>query len=154
MGSFKLGIGALAALGSVVVYTWGSRASVTRFPGLSPLGRTAITVTSAAVISAGVAAVNAAMGGAGPDWAAFGAPEWAALGLYGIGSLAISQLLWIMAVGKLGIGMSSLHLNAVPFYVMVIQFALGHGWNWAQAFGAAVVVLGVVIAQGLLKIRR
>ena len=59
-----------------------------------------------------------------------------------------------LAFGLLGIGIASLHMNAVPFYVMLISFALGGTWNWAQAAGAAIVVLGVAVAQGVLPRRR
>jgi drug/metabolite transporter (DMT)-like permease len=45
-------------------------------------------------------------------------------------------------------------MNAVPFYVMLITFALGGAWNWAQAIGAAIVVAGVFVAQGLLTPRQ
>ena len=49
----------------------------------------------------------------------------AALAVFALGSLALSQILWIISVGRLGIGLASLHINAVPFYVMLILFALG-----------------------------
>lgn len=154
MGSLTLGFGALAALGSVVAYTWGSRATVTSFPSLSPVGRTAITVTGAAIVACMVSVVYFSFGGDSPDWAEIGWPEIGALGLYGAGAIAVSQLLWIMAVGQLGIGMSSLHLNAAPFYVMILLFLLGGAWSWPQAIGAAVVGLGVLIAQGILRLSR
>ena len=50
--------------------------------------------------------------------------------------------------------MSALHINLTPFYVMVFMLALGGGWSWLQALGAALVALGVVIAQGLIPIGR
>lgn len=154
MGSMGLGLGALAAFGSVLAFTWGSRATVTSFPTLTPLGRTTITVTGAAVLMSVIAMVYSAAGGPATQWQALGAPEWGALLLFGVGSLAISQVLWIMAVGQLGIGLSSLHMNAVPFYVMLIMFALGAGWNWPQAYGAVIVAIGVLIAQGLIRLPR
>jgi drug/metabolite transporter (DMT)-like permease len=43
-----------------------------------------------------------------------------------------------------------MHMNAVPFYTMLMVFALGGAWNWWQTAGAAVVVLGALIAQGLI----
>ena len=144
MGDLALGLGALAA------YTWGSRATVTAFPGLTPIGRTAITVTGAALATASAALIHAGLGAPAANWAAFGWPEFGALMIFGVGSIAISQLLWIMAVGRLGIGMSSLHLNATPFYVMIFLFALGGEWIWAQALCAAIVGLGVLIAQGIV----
>jgi drug/metabolite transporter (DMT)-like permease len=81
-----------------------------------------------------------------------GLQELGALAVFAIGGLAISQVLWIMAIGSLGIAMSSLHINATPFYVMLILFAMGGAWQWTQAFAAAVVGLGVLIAQGILPI--
>ncbi len=152
MGSLSIGIGALAALGSVLAFTWGSRATVTAFPTLTPIGRTAITVTGAAIVASVAALAYSAVGGPPTDWAALGVREVSALMLFGVGSLAISQVLWIVAVGRLGIGMSSLHMNAVPFYVMLILFLLGQGWNWPQAIGAAVVGVGVLIAQGFIRL--
>jgi drug/metabolite transporter (DMT)-like permease len=62
-------------------------------------------------------------------------------------SLSISQFLWIKGVGKLGIGIASFHLNGAPFFVMIILLLLGGGWNWQQAMGALILVLGVVISQ-------
>ncbi len=93
-------------------------------------------------------------GGPAVDWSGIGPPEIAALVAASIGSIALSQTLWIVSVGLLGIGIASLHMNAVPFYVMLITFAMGGAWNWAQAAGAAIVVLGVCIAQGLIPLRR
>lgn len=147
-----LGWGAAAAFGSVLAFTWGSRATVAQFPHLTPLARTALTVTGAAIASAVIAGGHMALGGAGPDWARLGLPEWGALAVYGIGSLAISQILWIVAVGRLGIGLSALHSNAVPFYVMLILLAFGQGWNWVQAGGAVLVAAGVLVAQGLVRL--
>ncbi len=152
MGDLALGLGALAALSSVIAYTWGSRATVTAFPGLTPLGRTAITVTGAAATAAAAALAHTALGGASPDWAAIGWTELGALALFGIGGMALSQLFWIMSVGRIGIAMSTLHLNAAPFYVMIFLYALGGTWNWTQALGAAVVGIGVLVAQGLIPL--
>jgi membrane protein YdbS with pleckstrin-like domain len=43
-------------------------------------------------------------------------------------------------------------MNATPFYVMLILFAMGGAWNWTQAFAAAIVGLGVLIAQGVIPL--
>ena len=85
-----------------------------------------------------------------PDWGAIGWKEFGGLAVFGIGSLAVSQLLWIVAVGRIGIGAASMHMNAVPFYVMVMVFLAGGPWNWGQTLGAAIVVTGALIAQGLI----
>jgi drug/metabolite transporter (DMT)-like permease len=149
-----LGIGALAAFGSVFAFTWGSRATVTAFPDLTPLGRTAITVAGAGISMTVLALAYSQMGGPPVEWESIGWPEVSALVAASIGSIALSQTLWIVSVGLLGIGIASLHMNAVPFYVMLITFALGGSWNWAQAAGAAIVVLGVAVAQGFIPLRR
>lgn len=147
-GGLQIGVGALAAFGSVLAFTWGSRATVKAFPDLTSIGRTALTVAGASIAMSVVALAYTAWAGTVIDWSAMGAPQWGALALFGVGSLGISQVLWIIAVGRLGIGIASMHMNAVPFYVMVIMFALGAGWNWLQAFAACIVVIGVLIAQG------
>jgi hypothetical protein len=37
---------------------------------------------------------------------------------------------------------------------MLILFAFGAAWNWQQALGAAVVGLGVLVAQGIIPLNR
>lgn len=146
----SLGMGAALCFVSVVVYTLGSRLTVTSFVALSPLGRTTVTLTGAAMATT-VAASGAALAGASaPQWQALGWTELGALAIFAIGGLAISQFLWVRSVGHLGIALSSLHINATPFYVMLIMFALGGHWSWSQAAAAALVGLGVLVAQGLV----
>ncbi len=144
-----LGLGALMSFASVLVYTLGSRMTVTSFPDLSPLGRTTVTLTGAAVVTTVAACIAAFAGAPAPQWAALGWRELGAFAIFAIGGLAISQVLWIRSVGHLGIALSSLHINATPFYVMLILFALGGAWNWAQTAAAVVVGVGVLIAQGV-----
>lgn len=152
-GKLQFGLGALIMFGSVILFTVGSRLTVTAFPAASPLGRTTITLTAAALITVAAALADAARGGPRADWAAMDLKAWGALALFGIGGLALSQLLWIKALGRLGIALSSLHLNATPFYVMLILFALGGSWNWWQALGAALVAIGVLAAQNIFSRR-
>jgi drug/metabolite transporter (DMT)-like permease len=148
-----LGLGALAALASVLCYTWGSRETVRALPGLTSLGRSAVTVAGAAVVMLIAALADGVVRDAWPDWNSIGLREFSGLAIFGIGSMAVSQLLWIVSVGRIGIGAASLHMNAVPFYVMLIVFLLGGAWNWWQAAGAVIVVTGAMVAQGLLKFR-
>ena len=68
--------------------------------------------------------------------------------IFSLPAIAISQLLWIWAAGRLGILLASLHMNAVPFYVMaIVVMFLGDPWRWDQAIGAVFVVTGVLLAQ-------
>lgn len=149
-GKVDFGLGVLAALASVTLYTWGSRETVKALPELSPLGRVAITVAGCAVVALITALGDGLARGNWPDWAAIGPVEFGGLAIFGIGSMAVSQLLWIISVGRIGIGAASMHMNAVPFYVMLMVFLLGGPWNWGQTLGAAVVVTGALIAQGLI----
>jgi drug/metabolite transporter (DMT)-like permease len=151
-GGLSFGIGALLCLASVLTFTFASRWTVTALPGLSPLGSTSLTVCGAAITGTAFALIGSVFGLPGPNLAAFGLTEFAALTIYGVGGLAISQLLWIIAVGSLGIAMSALHINLTPFYVMIFMLALGGSWSWLQAAGAALVAIGVLIAQGMIKL--
>lgn len=153
-GGLSFGIGALLCLASVITFTLASRWTVTALPGLTPLGSTSLTVCGAAITGTAFALIGLAFGLPGPNLSAFGLTEFTALTIYGVGGLAISQLLWIVAVGRLGIAMSSLHINLTPFYVMVFMLALGGTWSWVQALGAALVAIGVLVAQGLISLPR
>lgn len=148
IGDVTIGLGAVAAFASVVLSSWGSQRTVADLRALSVLGRTTVTTAGAAALLLAIWAVGGAAGTMTVNWAAFGPAEIAALAVYGIGSLALTQLLWIVSVERLGIGIASLHINAAPFYVMVFAVLTGAAWNAAQATGAVIVVLGVLIAQG------
>lgn len=153
-GGMNLGLGALLCFGSVVTFALGSRLTVTAFPSETPLGRTAVTLTGAAVAALAVAGGQVATGVPGPDFSAWGWGEIGAILLFSVGALGISQVMWIMSVERLGIGLSALHINAAPFYVMIILFGLGSPWNWVQAGAAALVGFGVLIAQGIIPLGR
>lgn len=152
-GGVNLGLGAGLCFLSVVFFALGSRLTVTAFPNETPLGRTAITLTGAAVAVLAASGAQWAVGGPAPTFAAWGWAEIGAVLLFSVGALGIAQVLWIMSVERLGIGLSALHINAAPFYVMLILFGMGQPWDWVQAGAASVVVLGVLIAQGILPIR-
>lgn len=153
-GGPSLGLGALYCFASVVSFTLGSRLTVTAFPDQSPLGRTAVTLTGATIATLAVVLAQTAAGVPLPGFAAWGWPEVGAMLLFSVGAVGIAQVLWIMAIGRIGIGLTTLHMNATPFYVMLILFAAGGSWNWSHALAAAIVGLGVLIAQGMLPLSR
>jgi drug/metabolite transporter (DMT)-like permease len=116
------------------------------------LGQTTITLVGGAVAMSIVFLATVPFGIAqGPNMAAMGGREWAALLIFVMGSLTLSQVFWVIGVGRLGIAMAALHINATPFYVMLMAVMLGGAWNWWQAAGAALVGFGVIVAQGLPK---
>lgn len=151
-GGMTLGLGALLCFCSVVTFALGSRLTVTAFPDQSPIGRTAVTLTGASIATGVLALAQFAWATPAPDFSGWGWKEVAAILLFSVGSLGLSQVAWIMSVERLGIGLSALHINAAPFYVMLILFALGAEWDWVQAGAAALVGVGVLIAQGILPL--
>lgn len=153
-GGLSLGLGALYCFASVVSFTLGSRLTVTAFPGESPLGRTAISLVGASIAALAVVLLQTLFGVPLPGFAAWGWPEVGALLLFSVGAVGIAQWLFVMAVKRIGIGLTTLHMNATPFYVMLILFAAGGSWNWSHALAAAIVGLGVLIAQGILPLSR
>lgn len=151
-GGLSLGLGALLCFGSVLSFALGSRLTVTAFPRQSALGRTAVTLTGAAVAALLAALVTGALGGPAPTFATWGLKEVGAILLFSVGALGISQYMFIISVERLGIGLSAIHINAAPFYVMLILFGLGGAWDWSQAAAATLVGAGVLIAQDLVPL--
>ncbi len=146
LGSLNLGFGALAMLASVVLYCWGSRAAVVDLAEISPIGRAALPFIAAGLTMTALSLAGGGLGGAVS--VAFHSPGFAAATLlYGMGSIGLSQILWLQGVERLGIGIASMHFNAAPFYVMLIAYGLGGGFNGMQTLGALVVLAGVLVAQ-------
>ncbi|XDA98524.1 DMT family transporter [Sulfitobacter sp. LCG007] len=145
--SADLGLGVLMALGSGILFAWGSNAAVRDFPDLSPLGRSTVTLAGACVFAvplvtgfhlAGIAVVPAEP----LTWHQVGL-----LSIYAVAALALSQVMFNASVGRIGVALTSFHINVAPFYVMLILLAMGGDWNWSKAAGAALVALGVLLSQ-------
>lgn len=144
--SADLGWGVLMAIAAGFCFTWASNAAVRDFPDLSPVGRSAITFAGAAVFTALIFA--AAWSSGVVEWPErVSAEQFGLLAIYAVAAMALSQILFIASVGRLGIALSSFHINIAPFYVMLILIALGGEWDWRAAIGAAIVGIGVLISQ-------
>jgi drug/metabolite transporter (DMT)-like permease len=154
LSKLSLGIGALLAFLSVTAYIVASRLTVKHLPTMTTLGSSAVTLAGAALAVFLVTFIGDLAGAPKGNWAAFGTKELFVALIYGIGSLALSQILWVAGVKGLGVGIAAMHINAAPFYVMVYMLALGSPWNWWQALGAAVVAFAVVVAQNGPEWRR
>ena len=146
-GKSSIGAGFALGLFASGIFAWGSRKTVKSFPTLSPLVRTTITTFGmfgfmAVLCLAAILLEN--------SLSAIGSLDISNLKLlfiYALLGLAFSQIFWIKAVEDIGIGIASFHLNAAPFYVMIIVFVLGSEWNWIQALGAAILTVGTLLAQ-------
>ena len=142
-----MGFAALIGITGVALFAWSSRATVKNLPGMTTLGQTAVTTSG----MAGSTIILYFICSIFLDITETASPiTLEHLGLvliYGWLGLGISQIFWIKSVSKLGIGLASFHLNAAPFYVMLILFILGDSWVWSQAIGAVIVITGVILAQ-------
>ena len=144
----NFGWGSLLCLLSVVLFAWGTRATTNQFRSLSFVGQTTITLAGSLLIICGLYLLLLLFGLPGTGIELLDTGDTALLVFSSIASLALAQFLWIRGASGLGILFASLHMNAVPFYVMVIVvLMLDESWNWWQAAGAAVVAAGVILAQ-------
>ena len=145
--ALNLGLGVLCAVVSCTLFAWGSYIAVRDFAGLSSVGRATITLAGGFLFTTLCFIVARGLGIAQGPVSVFDPGTLALLAVYGIGGMAISQFFWIASVERLGIGLAAFHINVAPFYVMLILIGLGGVWSWPQATGAAIVALGVVVAQ-------
>lgn len=143
----QLGLGALCAVAACFLFSWGSFATVRDLPNLSPLGRTSVTLAGGALTAGLFVGVAHAIGWTVLPTRPVDGLQMSYLLIYALAGMALSQLMWIASVGRLGVAIASLHINIAPFYVMLMMLALGADWSWTKAFGAAIVALGLVIAQ-------
>ncbi len=145
--SADLGLGALAAVTSCFLFSWGSFATVRDFPDLSALGRSTVTLAGGGAMTLALLTGAAILGQDVAPATAIDASQIGLLAIYAIAGMALSQVLFIATVGRLGIAVASFHINIAPFYVMLILLGLGSDWSWPQAIGATIVGVGVILSQ-------
>jgi drug/metabolite transporter (DMT)-like permease len=147
-GSFSadLGLGVLMAIASGFCFSWASHAAVRDFPEMSAVGRSTITFVGAGLFTLVIFAVLSIAGIVQLPGTISG-KEWSLLAVYSVAAMALSQILFIASVGRLGIALTSFHINIAPFYVMLIMIALGGAWDGRAAIGAAIVGIGVLLSQ-------
>ena len=143
----NVGIAALIGIIGVALFAWGSRATVKSLPGMSNLGQTVVTSFGMVGLSIFLYFVCSVFFDLTNATSIITIEHLGLVLIYAWLGLGISQIFWIKAVSQLGIGLASFHLNAVPFYVMFMLFLLGDSWIWHQAFGALIVISGVILAQ-------
>jgi len=148
MNEGNFGWGSLLCLFSVILFAWATRATNRDFRGLSFVGQTTITLSGSLAVVLVVFLLMNLLAIPGTTIGLLDANHVGLLVFTSVASLALAQFMWIRGAAGLGILLASLHMNAVPFYVMVIVVLfLGESWNWWQAAGAALVAVGVLLAQ-------
>jgi len=142
------GLGALLCLIAIPLYAWSTRTITREFPKLSPIAQTTTTLVGAWIFVIVAYLVSMVFWIDATKVGLMDGYNIAMLLIFSIAALAISQLLWIKAAGSLGILFASLHMNAVPFYVMVVMVIFfDASWSWMQALGALLVGIGVIYSQ-------
>jgi len=142
------GFGALLCLMAIPLYAWSTRTITREFPKLSPVAQTTTTLVGAWLFVSIAYIVSTIFGFEGTEVGLMDSYNITMLLIFSIAALAISQLLWIKAAGSLGILFASLHMNAVPFYVMIVMVIFfDASWSWIQALGALFVAAGVIYSQ-------
>ena len=141
------GFGILTGILAVAFFAWGSRATVKRLPKLSALGQTAVTSFGMWVFCSLIFLFCSFFEATLTEIPTINMKSIVLLLIYSWLGMGISQLLWIKGVNRLGIGIASFHLNAAPLYVMSVLFLLGEKWNWIQAIGSLIVIVGILLSQ-------
>ena len=145
-GDFGIGV-AFCAI-AIVLFAWATRATTRQLGELSPTGQTTVTMIGGALVAIVLYGVFLL---AGSEETRPGAVSmqvlWPFL-IYMLPSSGIAQLLWIYGAGRLGVMLASFHMNAAPFYVMLILLMLSKAdWQSSRALGAGLVILGVILSQ-------
>ena len=144
--SIDLGWAVLMALGSGFSFMRASDKSVTRLSELSSIARSSITFTGAAVFTTISFTIFFTLGLVEiPNWLT--SDQLLSLIIYSVIAMAISQVFFIAAIDKVGVAISSLHLNFSPFYVMIILYVKRGTSALRAVIGASIVAFGVWLAQ-------
>ena len=145
-GSF--GFGALLCLIAIPLYAWATRTITREFPKLTPIAQTTTTIIGAWILVFCFYILSILVDFEGAKIGLIDTYNIMMLLIFSVAAMAISQLLWIKAAGSLGILVASLHMNAIPFYVMIVMVIFFDStWSWMQALGALIVGIGVIYSQ-------
>ena len=144
----NFGFGVALCLGAILLFAWVTRATTRQLETLSRTGQTAVTLCGGMLVTLVWYGISIVAGFGETHIGTIDTGDWLPLLIFLLPSSGIAQLLWIHGAGKLGVLLASFHMNAVPFYVMVILVSLSLGqWHWLQAGAVALVALGVLVSQ-------
>ena len=138
--------GELLMLGAVILWAWYSRVAVTRLRVIPAYPRTALTMLGGALCLIPVALVLEGSGWVDlhAPWSRFDFVLIVGLCIFGVG---LSMVCWMISAEKIGVTVAALHINALPFYVLLLGLMFGGTLLISQVIGAVLVATGAVLAQ-------
>jgi len=146
-------LGSLAVLVGVVAYVWQTRIMVNHVRGASDMAKGAVPMLAAGLITALVAAAWR-LGGAAEPVPDVSLTSLALLVWLGGVAIGASTVLWYAAGRMIGVTVTSMHHNMVPFYVIAMAALTGATVSREHVIGAALVIAGAVLAQVPLRVRQ
>jgi len=135
-----------ALLASVVFFVWYSRAAVRHLPTLSATAKSGLTLSMGGLV-VGVVVVPLHMFGVVTLTYDFSPLPLALMVWIACISNGASMALWMTGIERIGVTIAAIHMNMVPFYVMLLVLALGDDVSLGQTSGAVLVIAGVIISQ-------
>ena len=138
--------GEVLALTSVILWAWFARSAATRLRDLPDLARAAFSMVAASlavvVVTIGALLLGAIEVRYDLSPTSLGLVLW-----LGVISNGVTMVLWMTASRLLGVTVAGIHLNGVPFYVILMALAVGGVILTSQIWGACLVAAGALLAQ-------
>ena len=67
--------------------------------------------------------------------------------------VGFSMGFWMMSADRIGVTVAAIHINVVPFYVVLLMLMFGGSLILSQVVGAILVAVGVILAQVTIKLK-
>ena len=138
--------GEVLALISVILWAWFARAAVSRLGDLPDLARAACSMAAASLMVVVITAAALAAGAVEVRYD-LSLPTVGLVLWLGVVANGVTMVFWMTASRLLGVTVTSIHLNGVPFYVIVMALAAGGTIYASQVWGAALVAAGALLSQ-------
>jgi drug/metabolite transporter (DMT)-like permease len=144
--------GELLMVIAVVLYTWFSRVSAKQLRVIPAVPRSALTLTAAGftllpillfIQWSGVVELSFSW-----SLSEFGLPVCLILGV------GFSMGFWMLSADRIGVTVAAIHINVVPFYVVILMLWFGGSLIFIQIAGAILVAVGVMLAQVKSELNR
>jgi drug/metabolite transporter (DMT)-like permease len=133
------------ALVSVILWAWFARAAVSRLGELPDLARAACSMVAASGVVVIVTAAALAAGAVELRYD-LSLPSLGLVLWLGVVANGVTMVFWMTASRLLGVTVTSIHLNGVPFYVILMALAAGGAIYGSQVWGAALVAAGALLS--------